>query len=125
MIAADAILLASGTAALEAMLAKRPMVVAYRINPLTYWIVKTFGILPANVYSLPNILAGRVIVPELMQDDCTAPALAATLSPMLQSRRVDPALAAEFRRLHQTLLADPDSAAAAVVDLLHRSASAA
>ena len=122
MIASDAILLASGTAALEAMLAKRPMAVAYRINPLTYWIVKKFGILPANVYSLPNILAGRVIVPELMQDDCTSPALAETLLPPLQSRRMDPALAAEFRRLHQTLLAESDSAASAVVELLERRA---
>ncbi len=122
MIASDAVLLASGTAALEAMLAKRPMAVAYRINPFTYWIVKKFGILPTNVYSLPNILAGRIVVPELMQKDCTAPALAATLLPLLQSRRMDPGLAAEFRRLHETLLAPPDSAASAVVELLERRA---
>ena len=120
MIASDAILLASGTAALEAMLAKRPMVVAYRINPFTYWIVKKFGILPTNVYSLPNILAGRMVVPELMQDDCTAPALADALLPMLESRHMDPALTAEFRRIHETLLADSDSASSAVVDLLER-----
>ncbi len=120
MIAADAVLLASGTAALEAMLAKRPMVVAYRINALTYWIVKKFGILPTNVYSLPNILAGRSIVPELMQDDCTAPALAAALLPMLESRHMNPALTAEFRRIHETLLADAGSASSAVADLLER-----
>jgi lipid-A-disaccharide synthase len=118
MIAADAILLASGTAALEAMLAKRPMVVAYRINALTHWIVKKFGILPANVYSLPNILAGRMIVPELMQNDCTAPALANALLPMLRTRRIDPELLATFRSLHESLLAPRGSAAAAVADLL-------
>ena len=122
MIASDAILLASGTAALEAMLAKRPMAVAYRINPFTYWIVKKFGILPTNVYSLPNILAGRIVVPELMQEDCTAPALAKTLLPLLQSRQMDSDLSAEFRRLHETLIAEPDSAASAVVDLLERPA---
>ncbi len=122
MLAADAILLASGTAALEAMLAKRPMVVAYRINPLTHWIVKTFGILPANVYSLPNILAGRSLVPELMQNLCTAPALAATLLPMLESPHIDLFLLEEFRRLHASLLADEDSAAAAVIELLARPA---
>jgi lipid-A-disaccharide synthase len=123
MIAADAILLASGTAALEAMLAKRPMVVAYRINPLTHWIVKKFGILPTNVYSLPNILAGRMIVPELMQDDCTAPALAAALLPMLRERHIDPELLATFRRLHQSLLAPRGSAAAAVAELLDAGAA--
>jgi lipid-A-disaccharide synthase len=118
MIASDAILLASGTAALEAMLAKRPMVVAYRINPLTHWIVKKFGILPTNVYSLPNILAGRMLVPELMQNDCTATALAAALLPMLRERRIDPDLLATFRRLHESLLAPHGSAAAAVADLV-------
>jgi lipid-A-disaccharide synthase len=120
MIASDSILLASGTAALEAMLAKRAMVVAYRINPFTYWIVKKFGILPTNVYSLPNILAGQMVVPELMQDDCTAPALASALLPMLESRQTDPALMAEFRRIHESLLADADSAPSAVVELLDR-----
>jgi lipid-A-disaccharide synthase len=124
MIAANAILLASGTAALEAMLAKRPMVVAYRINALTYWIVKTFGILPTNVYSLPNILAGRNVVPELMQELCTAPALAATLLPMLESEQRDATAIDEFRRLHETLFADPDAAATAVLDVLDHPADA-
>jgi lipid-A-disaccharide synthase len=118
MIASDAVLLASGTAALEAMLAKRPMVVAYRINPLTHWIVKKFGILPTNVYSLPNILAGKIVIPELMQNDCTAPALAAALLPMLRERRTDPELLATFRRLHESLLAPHGSAAAAVAELI-------
>lgn len=66
MIASDAVLLASGTAALEAALAKRPMTVAYRIAPLTHFIVKSLGMLRTDVYSLPNILAGKRIVPELM-----------------------------------------------------------
>ena len=118
MIASDAVLLASGTAALEAMLAKRPMVVAYRINQLTHWIVKKFGILPTNVYSLPNILAGRIVVPELMQNDCNAPALAAALLPMLRERRIDPQLLALFRNLHQSLLAPRGSAAAAVAEII-------
>src|SRR4029079_5662776 len=81
MIASDAVLLASGTAALEAMLAKRPMVVAYRVAGLTYALVNLFGLLRTNVYSLPNILAGRQIVPELMQDACTPAAIPAQLVP--------------------------------------------
>ncbi|MBS0582345.1 MAG: lipid-A-disaccharide synthase [Proteobacteria bacterium] len=122
MIAADAILLASGTAALEAMLAKRPMVVAYRIAPTTYRIVKAFGMLKTTVYSLPNILAGRRIVPELMQDDCTPPALAATLAPMLQARALPPDTLAEFVRIHESLRGDAGhGAAAAIAQMLDRS----
>ena len=70
MVAADVVLLASGTAALEAMLAKRPMVVGYRISALTHWIVRTFGLLKVSHFSLPNALAGRALVPECMQEDC-------------------------------------------------------
>ncbi|SFN48593.1 lipid-A-disaccharide synthase [Dokdonella immobilis] len=117
MIAADAILLASGTAALEAMLAKRPMVVAYRIARLTYWIVKGLGLLKVDRYSLPNHLAGRDLVPELMQDDCTPEALAAALRGPLLERHIDGALLAEYRRLHELLRGDADhNAAAAVID---------
>jgi lipid-A-disaccharide synthase len=119
MIAADAVLLASGTAALEAMLAKRPMVVAYRLAPLTHWIVKTLGLLRTDVYSLPNILAGRKIVPELMQDDCKPAALYESLLPFLRARALAPDLLAEFRRLHESLRGDAlHNAAAAVVDMM-------
>jgi len=119
MIAADAVLLASGTAALEAMLAKRPMVVAYRVAALTYWLVKTFGLLKTDVYSLPNVLAGRPIVPELMQDACTPAALAAALLPCLRDRAISPALLDEFRRLHAALRrGDRPGAADAVIGLI-------
>jgi lipid-A-disaccharide synthase len=117
MIAADAVLLASGTAALEAMLAKRPMVVAYRLSALTYRIVKGFGLLKVDRYSLPNHLAGRALVPELMQDACTPEALAAELLGPLRERKTDAATLAEFRRLHLGLRGDGDrDAAAAVLD---------
>ena len=119
MIAADAVLLASGTAALEAMLAKRPMVVAYRLAPLSYRIVTLFGLLRTNVYSLPNILAAKSLVPELMQDACTPAALADALLPLLRTRAIAPELLAEFRRLHNALRGDANrSAAAAVADLI-------
>ncbi|RZA18726.1 MAG: lipid-A-disaccharide synthase, partial [Lysobacteraceae bacterium] len=72
MIASDAVLLASGTAALEAMLCKRPMVIGHRISGLTYAIVKAFGLLKSTHVSLPNVLAGEALVPELLQGDCTA-----------------------------------------------------
>ena len=117
MIAADAILLASGTAALEAMLAKRPMVVAYRLAALTYRIVKGFGLVKVERYSLPNHLAGREIVPELMQDRCTPQALAEALRKPLQQRHMDAPLLDEYVRLHELLRGDGNrGAAAAVVD---------
>jgi len=121
MIAADAVLLASGTAALEAMLAKRPMVVAYRLAAPTYFIVKAFGLLRTEVYSLPNILAGgRQLVPELMQHACTPAALAAALLPMLRERAAAPELRAEFARLHDLLRGAPGQGAAdAIADLIH------
>jgi lipid-A-disaccharide synthase len=115
MIAADAVLLASGTAALEAMLAKQPMVVAYRLSPLTYRIVKGLGLLKVDRYSLPNHLAGRELVPELMQDACTPDALAAALREPLRTRRIDPALLAEYQRLHAQLGGDADRNAAAAI----------
>lgn len=123
MIAADAILLASGTAALEAMLAKRPMVVAYRIAPMTYRIVKGLGLLKVERYALPNVLAGRALVPEIMQDACTPQALAAALLPMLE-HGAEPALLAEYRRLHLELRQDASrSAAAAIAELIEPAAA--
>lgn len=115
MIASDAVLLASGTAALEAALAKRPMAVAYRIAPLTHFIVKSLGMLRTDVYSLPNILAGKRIVPELMQDACKPDALAAALLPYLRARAAPPELLGEFRRLHESLRGGGSAGAAAAV----------
>jgi lipid-A-disaccharide synthase len=125
MIAADAVLLASGTAALEAMLAKRPMVVAYRLAPMTYRIVKGLGLLKVEHYALPNVLAGRELVPEILQDACTPESLAAALLPMLQRRDEDTLLIDEFRRLHQMLRHDAShSAATAIGELIGTTAAA-
>jgi lipid-A-disaccharide synthase len=77
----DAVLIASGTATLEALLYKRPMVVAYRLAPLTFWILKRM--VKSPYVSLPNLLAQRLLVPELLQDDATVEALAQTLSPLI------------------------------------------
>ena len=123
MIAADAILLASGTAALEAMLAKRPMVVAYRVSPWTYRIVKGLRMLRTSVYSLPNILAGRAIVPELMQEACTPAALAEALEPLLRACALPEETLQEFTRIHSSLVGDDaHDAAAAVAEIVDASA---
>ena len=117
MVAADAVLLASGTAALEAMLAKRPMVVAYRIAPLTHFIVKAFGLLKVERYSLPNVLAGEALVVERMQDDCRAEVLADDVERLLRDG-LAPAQQLRFESLHASLLAPTPRAAADAVDAL-------
>ena len=130
MLAADVVLLASGTATLEAMLAKRPMVVGYRVSPISYRIARTLKMLKTDVYALPNILARAcgmgskvMLVPELMQDNCTAGKLAdATLSLFRDSERRG-AIVAAFEQLHEILRGDlhghaGDHAATAIAELV-------
>jgi lipid-A-disaccharide synthase len=103
LIAADVVLLASGTAALEAMLAKRPMVVAYRIAPLTHFLVKRLGLLKTDRYALPNVLAGEMLVPELMQHACTPERLAEALARLLDDPAAAEATVSRFREIHDRL----------------------
>jgi lipid-A-disaccharide synthase len=117
--AADAVLLASGTAALEALLAGTPMVVGYRISALTHWIVRRLGLLKVSHFSLPNALAGRALVPECMQADCRPEVLAAALAPLLDAPAAAAAQTAEFARIHGALKQGASaSAAAAIAELL-------
>ncbi|MFB9068735.1 lipid-A-disaccharide synthase [Pseudofulvimonas gallinarii] len=113
MVAADVLLLASGTAALEALLAKRPMIVGYRIAPLTYFLVKKLGMLKIERYSLPNILHGGDLVPEFMQDDCTADAIAPALLSLLDDEALRQRQIAGFDAIHASLRAPGGSAVAA------------
>jgi lipid-A-disaccharide synthase len=131
MLAADMVLLASGTATLEAMLAKRPMVVGYRVTPMSYRIARALKMLKTDIYSLPNVLArasgiddgGQLLVPELMQDDCTAANLAdATLTLFRDSDRRGHIVAA-FEQLHRSLRSGLEGqagerAAAAIAELI-------
>lgn len=119
MLAADAVLLASGTAALEALLAKRPMVVAYRISPVTHALVMGLGLMKVRRYSLPNALADRLLVPELMQHDCRPAPIAAALLPWLSCRDAGRVLLPSYEAIHQQLGNQGSGAAAdAVIDLL-------
>ena len=123
MIAAEVTLLASGTAALECMLCKSPMVVGYRMKPLTYFLAK--HLVKTPYISLPNLLADEMLVPEMIQEDCTAEKLTEKLIPYLeqdesavQNRHV---LIQRFTELHQQIQCDADKQAAqAVIDLLER-----
>ena len=124
MIAAEATLLASGTAALEAMLCKSPMVVGYRMKPFTYFLAKR--LVKTQYISLPNLLADEMLVPELIQEDCNPTNLAEKLSHYLsedksavQTRNV---LLQRFAELHQMIQCNADQQAAqAVIDLLEPS----
>ncbi len=118
MTAADAVLLASGTATLEAMLLKRPMVVAYRVGAISYAIFKR--LLRIRRFALPNLLTGADVVPELMQEQCTVDTLEQTVSEQLaltpEARRE---LQARFLEQHLALrLRAGERAAAAIAALL-------
>ncbi|AZC22888.1 lipid-A-disaccharide synthase [Pseudomonas sp. CMR12a] len=108
--ACDAVLIASGTATLEALLYKRPMVVAYRLAPLTFWILKRM--VKSPYISLPNLLAQRLLVPELLQDDATADALAATLLPLIDGGQEQ---TSGFDQIQRTLRRDASNQAAQAV----------
>ncbi|MCF7222672.1 lipid-A-disaccharide synthase [Lysobacter sp. TLK-CK17T] len=115
MIASDVVLLASGTATLEAMLAKRPMVVGYKVAPLTYRIVKGLGLLKVDSYSLPNVLADERVVPELMQDACTADGLAGAALAWFRDPAAVAALEPRFAAIHRQLRRDASAQAAAAI----------
>jgi len=126
MIAADVIVLASGTATLEAMLVKRPMVVGYRVNELTYRLVKALGLIKVDRFALPNILAGRDLAPELMQHDCTPERLAAAIQQWFDHPHKASELQAVYDQLHGSLRRDASARAAdAVAELLQRSPAGA
>jgi lipid-A-disaccharide synthase len=104
--AADVALVASGTATLEAALARCPMVVTYRLRALTYWLVKRKALMP--YFSLPNILAGEFIVPELLQEDATPANLAQAIGNWLDNKAARKRLQARFAQMHQKLAAGHD-----------------
>lgn len=118
MIASDVVLLASGTATLEAMLAKRPMVVAYRISALTYRIVMGLGMMKVNRYSLPNVLANEPVVPELMQGDCTAENLVAAVTRWFDDDEARATLEPRFLAIHEKLRRNASAQAADAIAAL-------
>lgn len=117
MAAADVVLLASGTATLEALLLKRPMVVTYRLSPLTYALARR--LVRVRHVALPNLLAGRELVPELLQDRATPEALGAAVLRYLETPGAVAALQDSFREIHGALRRGADERAAeAVLELL-------
>jgi len=101
MEAADAVIVASGTATLEAALLKRPMVITYRMPALSWQLLKRMNYLP--YVGLPNILAGRFVVPELLQNDATPEKLAEATLRMVSDKALMREIRAEFTLMHKRL----------------------
>ncbi|ONF43845.1 lipid-A-disaccharide synthase [Marinobacter lutaoensis] len=119
MAAADVVLLASGTATLEAMLLKKPMVVGYRLSAISYRLLSRLVSVPH--VALPNLLAGESLVPERLQDEATPETLGADVLHWLRDDAGRERLVARFTELHRTLRRDADERAAeAVAGLLKR-----
>lgn len=122
MAASDAILLASGTATLEAMLVKRPMVVTYRLGALTSFLLKHLKLFKAPFFSQPNLLAGRALVPEFFNEQVRAEVLGPALLEQLE--RADRGeLVQTFDRIHETLRRDASARAAEAIVALMSSRS--
>jgi len=113
MAAADAVMLASGTATLECMLLKRPMVVAYRLAPLTYQMARV--LVNSRYFALPNLLAGRSLVRELVQDEVTAETLGHEVLALIENPVRAQELASVFAQIHADLRRDASRQAAEIV----------
>jgi lipid-A-disaccharide synthase len=107
LVAADAALVASGTATLEAALARCPMVITYRVPPLTYRLMMRKALLP--YVGLPNILSGEFVVPELLQHEATPEHLSQALGNWLDAASARERLRARFERLHRSLACGHDA----------------
>ena len=101
--ACNAALVASGTATLETLLSKRPMVVAYRLAAATVFVARRLALVKSSYMALPNLLAGRALVPEFFQDEVTPAALGSALLRELDDPARTAALVAEFRSMHRQL----------------------
>lgn len=115
MAASDVVLLASGTATLEAMLLERPMVVAYRVSPLTYHLLKTAGLVKVSHVSLPNLLAAEGVVPELLQHEASAEGLGRELLGLFSSAAARQRQVDSFRAHGGILRRDASARAAEAV----------
>lgn len=113
MEAADAVIVASGTATLEAALLKRPMVITYRMSPLSWQILRHMNYLP--YVGLPNILAGKFVVPELLQNDATPEKVAEAVLKLVTDKAAIAEIRREFLEIHHTLRQNTEEKAAQAI----------
>jgi lipid-A-disaccharide synthase len=119
LIAADVVMVASGTASLEAALCKRPMVVVYRLGALTVWLVRRLNLVKTKFFAQPNLLADRRVVGEYFQNEIVPESIGAELLMWLDDVERRSGLEAEFSRIHAGLRRDAGTRAAqAIIALL-------
>jgi lipid-A-disaccharide synthase len=120
--ACDAAIVASGTATLETLLSRRPMVVAYRLGALTAFLLRGLRLVKVPYFSQPNLLVGRALVPELLQEQVSGAALGEALLARLEDREYLRELEREFRKVHEALRGDGAARAAEAILTLLRGA---
>ncbi|KOR29862.1 lipid-A-disaccharide synthase [Achromatium sp. WMS1] len=113
--AANAVLTASGTATLEALLHKRPMVVAYRLNPLTYWLVKNLNLIKVPTIALANILSPETLAPEFIQDACQPEKLGSAILNLLNDPQRISYIQQHYKTIHEKLRCNSNLCAAEAV----------
>src|SRR6202040_2674066 len=119
LIAADVVMVASGTASLEAALCKRPMVVVYRLGAITVWLVRRLNLVKTKFFAQPNLLADRRVVGEYFQNEIVPESIGAELLMWLDDAERRSALEREFSRIHAELRRGAGMRAAqAILDLV-------
>ena len=119
--AADVVICASGTAALETMLVNRPMVVVYRLSAISYLVGRTLKLLKSKHISMPNILAGERLVPELVQHQANGAAIANEVAKWIEDEERTRSLKARFGELHRLLRRNAAETTASVIcELLNK-----
>ncbi len=119
--AADLVLTASGTATLEALLVGRPMVVGYRLDPFSYWVVRAFRLVKTPYIAMANLVAGEGLAPEFIQHACNAEALGRALLDLLEAPERRQEILARYREIHRGMALDASAEAAdAVLGLIRR-----
>ncbi|RMG33689.1 MAG: lipid-A-disaccharide synthase [Gammaproteobacteria bacterium] len=117
--AADVALTASGTATFEALLSKRPMVVGYKLNPLTYWLARALRLVKLEHVAMANLLAGEGLAPEFIQGACEPGRLVPALMAFFRDQGRVASIQRRYREIHEAMIVDTDRRAAeAVLDLV-------
>ncbi len=119
MAAADVLLTASGTATFEGLLNKRPMVIGYKLHPLTHWLLKTFNLVKAKHIGMANLLADERLAPEFIQGDCEALNLAPAVLEFFTNATLREKIQDRYQKIHQSLQQPTDQLAAnAITELM-------